>query len=292
MQLARTVAAAVPDERLAPEHAAFKFEIESVDTFDLRTLALPEECGANGGSDPSHGKLHKPLLEVEAAAPAASSQLLHSTLMPAVPPAAASKPMAGIVLDETVGSGEGHKDEGGAAGGGGRLRRARATRNTRENASDSDYDVDDDAEDEDGPIGGSGKVTKDMLVKAYHLPINEAAASLNMGVTVLKKYCRRFKIVRWPFRKLSSIAKLIDTVKSDAEANPDMVSTAASLLAKLEDIRQCIYIDTEYQLPEEIKKLRQAHFKNEYKHRQGTRVCMAVHSAVPGTDGQEEDVQM
>jgi hypothetical protein len=48
VQPAHTVMAAVPDARLAPEHAAFKFEIESVDTFDLRTLALPEERGASG----------------------------------------------------------------------------------------------------------------------------------------------------------------------------------------------------------------------------------------------------
>lgn len=29
--------------------------------------------------------------------------------------------------------------------------------------------------------------------EVYHLPINEAANSLGIGVTVLKKYCRKFK---------------------------------------------------------------------------------------------------
>jgi hypothetical protein len=32
------------------------------------------------------------------------------------------------------------------------------------------------------------------LLQVYHLPINEAAAQLQIGVTVLKKYCRRFKV--------------------------------------------------------------------------------------------------
>ena len=34
-----------------------------------------------------------------------------------------------------------------------------------------------------------------------------------MGVTVLKKYCRKFHIHRWPFRKLNSMSKLIGSVE-------------------------------------------------------------------------------
>jgi hypothetical protein len=30
--------------------------------------------------------------------------------------------------------------------------------------------------------------------QVYHLPIHEAAQSLGVGVTVLKKYCRRFDV--------------------------------------------------------------------------------------------------
>lgn len=47
-----------------------------------------------------------------------------------------------------------------------------------------------------------------------------------------------------------------------------ILQTAASLLATLEHCRMQILEDPSYDLPLEIKKLRQANFKNEYKQRQ------------------------
>ena len=41
----------------------------------------------------------------------------------------------------------------------------------------------------------------------------DAAARLHLGVTTLKKICRRFSIKRWPYRKRSSIDKLIQRTK-------------------------------------------------------------------------------
>lgn len=60
--------------------------------------------------------------------------------------------------------------------------------------------------------GERRKINKAMLREVYHLPINEAAEHLGIGVTVLKKYCRRFEIGRWPFRKLKSIDKLMQSI--------------------------------------------------------------------------------
>lgn len=47
----------------------------------------------------------------------------------------------------------------------------------------------------------------------FHLPISEAAHALGVGVTVLKKQCRRINIPRWPYRKLASVEKLIESVE-------------------------------------------------------------------------------
>ena len=44
----------------------------------------------------------------------------------------------------------------------------------------------------------------------YEHPISTAAAQLNIGVTVLKKYCRWYSIDRWPYRKIRSVDKLIE----------------------------------------------------------------------------------
>jgi hypothetical protein len=47
---------------------------------------------------------------------------------------------------------------------------------------------------------------------ALHLPITDAAKVLGVGVTKLKKRCRKINIARCPFRKLLSIEKLIESV--------------------------------------------------------------------------------
>jgi hypothetical protein len=56
----------------------------------------------------------------------------------------------------------------------------------------------------------------------YDYPINMAAQKLGVGVTVLKKYCRKFQIPRWPYRKLKSMEKLIESVNEYAAQDPVM----------------------------------------------------------------------
>lgn len=56
--------------------------------------------------------------------------------------------------------------------------------------------------------------TLERLQSVYHKPINDAATALGMGVTVLKKQCRDRGITRWPYRKLSSLDKLIASVEA------------------------------------------------------------------------------
>lgn len=51
------------------------------------------------------------------------------------------------------------------------------------------------------------------LRTVYHIPINDAARELGMGVTMLKRLCRKFDIKRWPYRKLASIQKLVQSVE-------------------------------------------------------------------------------
>jgi len=45
--------------------------------------------------------------------------------------------------------------------------------------------------------------------QVFHLPIQTAADSLNMGQTWLKKICRDFAIERWPYRKLQVGAQIL-----------------------------------------------------------------------------------
>ncbi|GFH29692.1 RWP-RK domain-containing transcription factor, partial [Haematococcus lacustris] len=82
-----------------------------------------------------------------------------------------------------------------------------------------------------------------MLQEVYHLPIHEAAQQLSVGVTVLKKYCRRFKVGRWPFRKLQSLDKLIRSVEEQAAAEPNV--DMSFTLSELQRFKAEVYANPE-----------------------------------------------
>ncbi len=64
----------------------------------------------------------------------------------------------------------------------------------------------------------------------FHLPIEEAAKQLGIGQTMLKHYCRKFGIPRWPYRKRQSLVILISSIQEFAKDRPEAVEPA---LAKL-----------------------------------------------------------
>jgi|LauGreSBDMM110SN_4_FD.fasta_scaffold741100_1 hypothetical protein len=47
---------------------------------------------------------------------------------------------------------------------------------------------------------------------------------IDRDAAVLSQFCRKFKVGRWPYRKLSSIDKLIETVLADVQENPEYMS--------------------------------------------------------------------
>mgnify|MGYP000908505984 CR=1 FL=1 len=53
------------------------------------------------------------------------------------------------------------------------------------------------------------KISKDIVISLFNLPINDAASSLGICATKLKKICRFYNIKRWPYRKFKTIDELI-----------------------------------------------------------------------------------
>ncbi|KAL0020823.1 hypothetical protein WJX79_001770 [Trebouxia sp. C0005] len=103
----------------------------------------------------------------------------------------------------------------------------------------------------------------EKLQSVYECPISKAAARLNIGVTVLKKYCRWYSIERWPYRKIHSVDKLMDQLN---ELEDDEV--VAEVKQELMVIRERLLCDPALHLDEKVKRLRQAAFKYQYKQRQ------------------------
>jgi RWP-RK domain len=145
-------------------------------------------------------------------------------------------------------------------------------------------------------------ITLSLLRSKYHLPISRAAKELGMGVTVMKKYCRKFGINRWPFRKLNSMTKLISSVQ---QSNPSgkvalqvamqttcMVASCATARSHTRLMTQCCVVqDTLTSLVAEkqgiekdpcrsmrvqTKKLRQSSFKERYKLKHGRYVYIVM----------------
>lgn len=101
------------------------------------------------------------------------------------------------------------------------------------------------------------------------------------------------QIGRWPFRKLKSMDKLIRSVRDQAGSDPLHAADAGHIIAQLEHFKQEIYANPEVMLDEQIKKLRQANFKLEYKQRQQTHhavgVARDVGAGVHGLLGESDD---
>eukprot|EP00955_Chlamydomonas_euryale_P021965 231978-Chlamydomonas_euryale.AAC.1 len=44
----------------------------------------------------------------------------------------------------------------------------------------------------------------------------------------MKLYCRRYGVMRWPYRKLASIDSLIEVVTAEADDNPAIAAVSSS----------------------------------------------------------------
>ena len=60
----------------------------------------------------------------------------------------------------------------------------------------------------------AANITQEELSACFHLPSEAACRRLGIGLTVLKRQCRKFGIKRWPFRKMKSLDRLITNVQA------------------------------------------------------------------------------
>lgn len=53
------------------------------------------------------------------------------------------------------------------------------------------------------------QITFDQLASVFHLPMQKAAARLGVGITALKRACRRNYVLEWPYREITRYNRLI-----------------------------------------------------------------------------------
>ena len=112
----------------------------------------------------------------------------------------------------------------------------------------------------------SAHITQEELSSCFHLPSEAACRALGIGLTVLKRQCRKYGIKRWPFRKMKSLDRLITNVQagiSPGDQNRVLVKSVEELEVQKQRMQECHDLD----LDENTKRLQQAYSKANHKAR-------------------------
>ena len=112
----------------------------------------------------------------------------------------------------------------------------------------------------------AANITQEELSACFHLPSEAACRRLGIGLTVLKRQCRKFGIKRWPFRKMKSLDRLITNVQagiSPGDQNRTLVKSVEELEEQKQRMQECHELD----LDDDTKRLQQAYSKANHKAR-------------------------
>ena len=109
-------------------------------------------------------------------------------------------------------------------------------------------------------------ISKEQLAAHFHLQSEAACQELKVGLTVLKRQCRKYKIGRWPYRKIKSLERLILHVESGMLHGFEGM-TIAETIAELHRQKASMLACEQMQLDPRTKKLQQAYSKANHKAR-------------------------
>jgi hypothetical protein len=112
----------------------------------------------------------------------------------------------------------------------------------------------------------ASEISQEELSSCFHLPSEAACRKLGVGLTVLKRQCRKYGIARWPFRKMKSLDRLITNVQagiSPGDQNKLLVKSVEELEDQKRRMEECAVLD----LDDTTKKLQQAYSKANHKAR-------------------------
>jgi DNA-binding MurR/RpiR family transcriptional regulator len=94
--------------------------------------------------------------------------------------------------------------------------------------------------------------------------LNDAARELGMGVTALKKKCRKLGFRRWPYRQIKSLDSLSDHLQEIIRKSSGSYEHFQIVIEHIQFHRNKILNNPCYKIPGSILKLRQRDFKQKY----------------------------
>ncbi|PWA54793.1 hypothetical protein CTI12_AA431040 [Artemisia annua] len=105
---------------------------------------------------------------------------------------------------------------------------------------------------------------QEMITRHFYMAVDQAAKKLGVGLSSLKRQCRAMGIKRWPCRKLNSLQELIKHFQ-DENAGENFDPNTQEIIRRLEFLKRHVEENPDFELPINIKKLRQRAFKAKYK---------------------------
>ncbi|KAF3330934.1 Protein RKD5 [Carex littledalei] len=79
----------------------------------------------------------------------------------------------------------------------------------------------------------TAKMQLEEIAKYFHLPLTEAAKELQICTSSLKAICRRYRIARWPQRKIKAIDNRILSLKKDLKSHAGISNSSKRIEAKI-----------------------------------------------------------
>ena len=86
------------------------------------------------------------------------------------------------------------------------------------------------------------EITEELLAQYFHLPSEVACKKLGIGLTVLKRQCRKYGIARWPYRKIKSLDRVIQNVKAGLVEGKGDKAIEALISEKVEVKKRMRYV--------------------------------------------------
>ncbi|GLI66815.1 hypothetical protein VaNZ11_010784 [Volvox africanus] len=102
------------------------------------------------------------------------------------------------------------------------------------------------------------------LQSVYHLPSKDAARSLNVSLSRLKRSCRTHNLLRWPHRKLSSLTNLQETITCDKNMK---LFDKQRILQQIVNEIAAVRANPDHTIDPRLDEIRQAKYKLKYYHK-------------------------
>jgi len=84
------------------------------------------------------------------------------------------------------------------------------------------------------------KLSLSLIAENFCFPLAIAAENIGIGIATLKRACRSYGIVRWPYRKLRALRSRKEILKKGGHLTPSSAQLMQNCLMTIEELRTSV----------------------------------------------------